>query len=242
MDVAYLAQVALVIVPIGAAAFVVGRNLRQSGARGSIVWGLGVVVTAWGAAVVLEHAWDGLRFGVAMPTFLSLSLNSPVFDPLPYCRRDSLAPPWILWRAAPRGSVAWGAGVASLARRRHRRRPDRPDGAGPSGAVPWSLGVAAYRDRSDRTVRFRSKNSTHVPRPGTDAACENGTCEAHGRGIDGRNVFGQPLWTFRSTTHWCWNGEEVWQRTPRPHPRNGAYGDSHSPFWSSGFARQCVGR
>lgn len=232
VNIAYLAHVALVIVPIGAAAFVVGRILRRSAARGSLVWSLGVIVTAWGAAVVLEHAWDGLRFGVAMPTFLSLWLISSVFDPLPFAAA-ALGAGWILWRAAPRGSVAWGTGVASLA-----------FGAIAAGRIVLTVLASLLPFLGAwEWPRVETEVITHdISVEEFDARSvardrrriENGTCEAHHRGIDGRNLLGQPLWTFRSTTNWCWNGEEVGNH-PSARPAHGAYGDSHSPFWSSGF-------
>ena len=232
MDVAYLAHLALVIVPIGAAAFIVGRILRRSAARGSIVWGLGVVVAAWGAAVVLEHAWDGLRFSVAMPTFLSLGLISPVFDPVPFVAA-ALGAGWILWRAAPRGSVAWGAGVVSLAL-----------GAIAAGRIVLTvlayllpfLGVWEWpRIETDVITQEISVEEFDARSAAGDRRrIENRRCQDHGRGIEGRNVLGQPLWTFWSTTHWCWNGQEV-GTDPSASPPHRAYGDSHSPFWSSGF-------
>ena len=235
VDVAYLAHVALVVLPIGAAAFIVGRILRRSAARGSIVWGLGVIVTAWGAAVVFEHAWDGLTFGArpsGIPSFLRLWSISPVLDPLPFVAA-ALGAGWILWSAAARGSVAWGAGVVSLA-----------FGAIAAGRIV--LTVLAFltpligswegpRVETEVITRDISVEEFDARSAARDRRrIENSRCEDHRRGIEGQNMFGQPLWTFWSATHWCWNGEEV-GTDPSASRAHGAYGDSHSPFWSSGF-------
>ena len=232
VDVAHLALVALVVAPIAAAAFIVGRMLCRSDARGSIAWGLGVIVTAWGAAVVLEHALDSLRFGVRLPTFLSLGLMTPILDPAPFAVAACGAG-WFMWRAAPRGSAAWGAGVVSLA-----------FGAVAAGRIfltmlaalaPFLGAWEGPRVETEVISRDVSVEEAVARSEARDRRrIENGVCQAHHRGIDGRNVLGQPLWTFRSTTNWCWNGEEVGAH-PSASPAHGAYGDSHSPFWSSGF-------
>ncbi len=141
----------LIVVPICAAAFSVGWVVRRSGARGSLAWGLGVIVTAWGASVALEH---GLRILVFDAHVLPLSHLFVAYLYLPLAGSfppvvAALGAGWLMWKAAGRGLGNLGAG-------RHwpclwRGEPcqgDRPRGHLPAGGHRIAGNGVRYRNRS----------------------------------------------------------------------------------------------
>ena len=226
----------LIVVPICAAAFGVGWVVRRSGARGSLVWGLGVIVTAWGVAVALEYGLRALIFESRLFGFAELSFIGLYF-PLAYALPPvaaALGAGWVMWRAARRGSAIWGLGVVGLAfgafsvlRGLVSVLIFLPGSLGSFGGpvvttevVTEEIPVEVFDARAKARDQFR---------------IEDGECERHKRGIEGRNLFGQKLWTLRSETRWCWNGTAVGE-DPSISPVFNAYSDTHVPFWQSSFS------
>ena len=231
-----IAYYLLVIVPVCAAAFIAGWIVRRSGARGSLAWGLGVVATAWGASVALEYFLRILIFEVLPPVTrgsLLLGLYISTLEPLPSIAA-ALGAGWIMWKAAQRGSATWGLGVVGIAFGTFSSLKSLVPGliflpaffASPGGLVVETtvveteeISVEEFDARAAARDKFR---------------IEDATCERHRRGIEGRNLLGQRLWTFQSETRWCWNGYEV-GKDPSISPTVSAYGYAHVPFWSDGF-------
>ena len=230
----------LIVVPICAAAFSVGWVVRRSGARGSLVWSLGVVVTAWGASVALEH---GLRILVFDAHVLPLSGLSVAYLYLPLTESfppivAALGAGWLMWKAAGRGSATWALGVAALA-------------VGAVSVVRAIAPVAVYLPAAIGSLGLAPVTEVEVETVVTDLPVEvfeassayrdrvtvqDGTCGPHRRGIEGRNLIGQRLWTFRSETRWCWNGREV-GADPSFWPTVGVDMDTPVPFWRSNSGR-----
>ena len=226
----------LIVVPICAAAFIVGWVVRRSGARGSLVWGLGVIVTAWGASLALEHGLRALIFESRLFGFAELSfigLYFPLTHALPPVAA-ALGAGWIMWKAAQRGSVIWGLGVVGLAfgtfsvlRGLASVLIFLPGSLGSFGGpvvttevVTEEIPVEVFDAHAKARDQFR---------------IEDGECERHKRGIEGRNLFGQKLWTLQSDTRWCWNGTAV-GKDPSISPAFNAYSETHVPFWRSSFS------
>lgn len=235
-----VAYTLLIVAPICAAAFIAGWVLRRSGGRGSLVWGLGVIVTAWGAALALEH---GLRILVFEAQVFPLSgvtitgLYFPLTNALPPIVA-ALGAGAVMWKAAERGSTTWALGVSGVA-------------LGAVGLARAIAPVAIYLPTAIGSLGLGPVVELEVETVVTEISVEefdarsayrdrvrveDGTCEVHHRGIEGHNLIGQRLWTFRSETHWCWNGQEV-GADPLYWPTVLAEVDSPVPFWRSSFAQ-----
>lgn len=230
----------LIIVPICAATFSVGWVLLRSSGRGSLVWGLGVIVTAWGAALALEH---GLRILIFEARVFPLSgvtvagLYFPLTNALPPIVA-AFGAGGLMWTASRRGSTTWALGVVVVA-------------FGAVGLVRAIVPVAIYLPTAIGSLGLGSVVELEVETVVTEISVEefdarsayrdrvtveDGTCEEHRRGIEGHNLIGQRLWTFRSETRWCWNGREV-GADPSIWPTVLAEVDSPVPFWRSRFAQ-----
>lgn len=230
-----IAYTLLIVVPICAAAFSVGWAVRRSSARGSLAWGLGVIVTAWGVSIALEYGFRILVFDLLPPAisgFLVFSIYSSILHPLPAVAA-ALSAGWVMWKAAPRGSVTWGLGVVGLAFGTFSAL---------KGFVPVLAFLPAFFGSPGGPVVTTEVVIEDVPVEVAEARfaardkfrIEDGECGPHTRGIEGRGLFGQKLWTFQSETRWCWNGAEA-GKDPSISPTVSAYVDAHVPFWSSGF-------
>lgn len=230
-----VAYALLVVVPICAAALIVGWVLRRTGARGSLVWGLGVVVTAWGASIALEHGLRILLFEIQVLPLSGVTiawLYFPLTNALPPIVA-ALGAGGVMWKAAERGSTTWALGVVGVA-------------FGAVGLVRAIAPAAVYLPAVFGSLAGPTIETnvvtTEIPVEVFDARSayrdrfmiKNGTCEEHRRGIEGHNLIGQRLWTFRSETRWCWNGREVGPN-PSYSPTVGASVDSHVPFVRGGF-------
>lgn len=53
------------------------------------------------------------------------------------------------------------------------------------------------------------------------------TCDDQEAGLTARNLFGHPVWSYRSTTWWCWDGVEITDE-----PNVSGWHTSHAPFWN----------
>ncbi len=231
-----IAYTLLIVVPICAAAFIAGWVLRRSGGHESLVWGLGVIVTAWGAALALEH---GLRILIFEARLFPVSgvtitvLYFPLTNAIPPIVA-ALGAGVVMLKAAERGSTTWALGVVGVA-------------FGAVGLVRAIAPVAIYLPTAIGSLGLGSVVEvetvvTEISVEEFDArsayrdrvTVEDGVCEVHRRGIEGHNLIGQRLWTFHSETRWCWNGREV-GADPSYSPTVSASVDSHIPFVRGGF-------
>lgn len=233
-----IAYALLIVVPICAAALIVGWVLRRAGARGSLVWGLGVIVTAWGASLALEHGLRILIFEaqvVPVSGMTIIGLYFPLTNALPPIVA-ALGAGAVMLKAAERGSTTWALGVVGVA-------------FGAVGLVRAIAPVAIYLPTAIGSLGLGPAVELEVETVVTEISVEefdarsayrdrvrveDGRCEVHHRGIEGHNLIGQRLWTFRSETHWCWNGQEV-GADPSYSPTVSASVDSHIPFVRGGF-------